>query len=255
MQNGVWRLGPTPPRELGPPRKPGLGTGADESVGDFLDAVASPAAEGMTCAGVYRVWGGLMARNLGGRKPDFGVASAIACQSKPFRPATVASLALIGLILAGCARSTTENASAIKRVSIFSSSSKHTSKQNSQPRISPPVSERASQSGISLPEPELLEHQAAPDCEFKSAAQADSEIARRAMKLDYEQQCYRQSEAILRARMERLQDAVGKTIESLKRRDRTSGSGAFMAPWGYRSAPRALSSLIDFREVRERFPT
>jgi hypothetical protein len=197
--------------------------------------------------------GGLMARNLGGRKPDFGVASAIACQSKPCRPAaTVASLALIGLILAGCARSTTENASAIKRVSISSSSSKH----NSQPRISPPVSERASQSGISLPEPELLEHQAAPDCEFKSAAQADSEIARRAMKLDYEQQCYRQSEAILRARMERLQDAVGKTIESLKRRDRTSGRGAFIGPWRYGRAPRVLTkSLIDFREVRERFPT
>jgi hypothetical protein len=199
---------------------------------------------------------GLMARNLGGDKPDFSAASAIAYRSKPRRPAaTVASLVLIGLILAGCARSTTENASAIKRVSLSSPSSKHTPKHNSQPRISPPVSERASQSGISLPEPELLEHQAAPDCEFKSAAQADSEIARRAMKLDYEQQCYRQSEAILRARMERLQDAVGKTIESLKRRDRTSGRGAFMAPRGYGIAPRALTSLIDFREVRERFPT
>jgi hypothetical protein len=196
-----------------------------------------------------------MARNLGGDKPDFSAASAIAYRSKPRRPATVASLVLIGLILAGCARSTTENASAIKRVSLSSPSSKHTSKHNSQPRISPPVSERASQLGISLPEPELLEHQAAPDCEFKSAAQADSEIGRRAMKLDYEQQCYRQSEAILRARMERLQDAVGKTIESLKRRDRTSGRGAFMAPWGYGIAPRALTFLIDFREVRERFPT
>jgi hypothetical protein len=75
---------------------------------------------------------------------------------------------------------------------------------------------------IGLPEPELLERQAAPDCEFKSDAQADNEAAARAMKLDYEEQCYRQSEFILRARMERLQDAVRKTIESLKPDDRSS---------------------------------
>jgi hypothetical protein len=69
---------------------------------------------------------------------------------------------------------------------------------------------------ISMPEAELLERPAAPDCEFKSDTPADSDAALRAMKLDYEQQCYRQSEFILRARMERLQDAVRKTIESSK---------------------------------------
>ena len=69
---------------------------------------------------------------------------------------------------------------------------------------------------VLMPESELLERPAAPDCEFKSDAQADSDAALRAMKLDYEQQCYRQSEFILRARMERLQDAVRKTVESLK---------------------------------------
>jgi hypothetical protein len=75
---------------------------------------------------------------------------------------------------------------------------------------------------IRLPEPELLEHQTAPDCEFKSDTQTDNEAAFRAMKLDYEQQCYRQSEYILRARMERLQDAVRKTIESLKSQEKAS---------------------------------
>jgi hypothetical protein len=75
---------------------------------------------------------------------------------------------------------------------------------------------------IPLPEPGLLERQPAPDCEFKADAPADGEVAVRAMKLDYEQQCYRQSEFILRARMERLQDAVRNTIESLKRQERTS---------------------------------
>jgi hypothetical protein len=80
----------------------------------------------------------------------------------------------------------------------------------------------APQPRIPLNDPDLLKRQAAPDCEFKSTVQADSELALRALKLDYEQQCYRQSESILRARMERLQDAANKTIESLSSRDRTS---------------------------------
>jgi hypothetical protein len=70
-----------------------------------------------------------------------------------------------------------------------------------------------------LPEAELLEHPTAPDCELKSAPEIDNPAALRAVKLDYEQQCYRQSEFILRARMERLQDAVRKTIESVKGQD------------------------------------
>jgi hypothetical protein len=72
---------------------------------------------------------------------------------------------------------------------------------------------------IPLPEAKLLEPPITPDCEFKSATEIDDAAALRAMKLDYEQQCYRQSELILRARMERLQDAVRKTIESVKGQD------------------------------------
>jgi hypothetical protein len=77
-------------------------------------------------------------------------------------------------------------------------------------------------SNIPLPEAELLEPPITPDCEFKSATEIDDATALRAMKLDYEQQCYRQSELILRARMERLQDAVRKTIESVKGQEGTS---------------------------------
>jgi hypothetical protein len=73
-----------------------------------------------------------------------------------------------------------------------------------------------------LPEAELLEPPITPDCEFKSATEIDDPAALRAMKLDYEQQCYRQSEFILRARMERLQDAVRKTIESVKGQEGSS---------------------------------
>jgi hypothetical protein len=80
-----------------------------------------------------------------------------------------------------------------------------------------PVFRLSSKSSISLPAPQLLERPAAPNCQFKSAAHADDDVALRTiMKLDYEQQCYRQSESILRARMEQLQDAVSKTIGSLK---------------------------------------
>jgi hypothetical protein len=71
-------------------------------------------------------------------------------------------------------------------------------------------------SHVTIPQADLLERPAAPDCEFKSDTQADNEAALRAMKLDYEAQCHRQSEFILRARMERLQDAVRSMIESLK---------------------------------------
>ena len=80
-----------------------------------------------------------------------------------------------------------------------------------------PNFQTASRSSILLPDPELLKRQSAPDCQFKSAPSADDDVTLRTiMRLDYEQQCYRQSESILRARMERLQDAIGKTIESLK---------------------------------------
>jgi hypothetical protein len=99
-----------------------------------------------------------------------------------------------------------------KRASTSKPSTYHASAQNS------PTS-------VSIPEPGLLEPRTAPDCEFKSAGQADSDTAVRLMKLDYEQQCYRQPEFILRARMERLQDAVKKTIESLNHGSREQSTG------------------------------
>jgi hypothetical protein len=66
---------------------------------------------------------------------------------------------------------------------------------------------------VPRPDPDLLGRPTAPDCELKSEIQGFEEAAVRTMKLDYERQCYRQSEFILRARMERLQEAVGRLIE------------------------------------------
>jgi hypothetical protein len=64
----------------------------------------------------------------------------------------------------------------------------------------------------------LLQAQPAPDCEFKDqpAGLSAAEVAR--MKLDYEQQCYRQAEMIARARLEKLQDSVGETLRAVRNR-------------------------------------
>ena len=161
-----------------------------------------------------------MIRNVAGHRPNFDAASALVYRSKPCRSvAATVSLALIGLILAGCAENTITNAPHTERVSRSTQSLEHTSKHASRhifKHAFKQAPEPASQRSIALPEPELLVHQAAPDCEFKSAVQTDNDLALRIIKLDYEQQCYRQSESILRARMERLQDAVSKAIQSLK---------------------------------------
>jgi len=160
-----------------------------------------------------------MIRNLAKHRPNVDATLALVYRSKPCRSvAAMACLALISLILAGCARSTITDAPETKRVSRSTQSLEHTSKQASKhifKHAFKQAPELASPRSIALPEPELLVHQAAPDCEFKSSVEADTD-ALRVIKLDYEQQCYRQSESILRARMERLQDAVSKAIQSLK---------------------------------------
>ena len=71
-------------------------------------------------------------------------------------------------------------------------------------------------STVSIREVDLLERPVAPDCEFKLSGQADSDVNLQLIKLDYESQCYRQSESILRARMERLQNDLKKNLNSSK---------------------------------------
>jgi hypothetical protein len=59
----------------------------------------------------------------------------------------------------------------------------------------------------------LLAPQAPPDCELKSAPSDVPAAEAARSKLDYEQQCYRQSEAIARSRLQLLQRAVDKMTE------------------------------------------
>jgi hypothetical protein len=75
--------------------------------------------------------------------------------------------------------------------------------------------EAKSRAAIPLPAAPLLSPQAEPSCEF----QAKDSNADERQKLDYERQCYRHSEMIVRNRLQLLQDSVDKTISAVKRNE------------------------------------
>jgi hypothetical protein len=72
---------------------------------------------------------------------------------------------------------------------------------------------RASAS-IPLPTRAQLHPQPEPDCDFKATPGTDER-----QKLDYERQCYRQAEGIVRNRLQRLQDSVEQTVKAVQARD------------------------------------
>ena len=61
---------------------------------------------------------------------------------------------------------------------------------------------------IPQPDQSQLEPQPAPDCAFKGPLSNPATAEEMRMKLDYEQQCYRHSEMIVRARLQQLQNSV-----------------------------------------------
>jgi hypothetical protein len=76
----------------------------------------------------------------------------------------------------------------------------------------------ASRSPIPLPDRALLERQGEPDCAFRGPLSNPSTAEETRMKLDYEQQCYRQAEFIVRARLNQLQDSVDETVRAASQR-------------------------------------
>jgi len=58
------------------------------------------------------------------------------------------------------------------------------------------------------PDRALLQPQAKPDCEFRGPFSDPMTTEEIRMKLDYEHQCYRQAESIVRARMQLLQEFI-----------------------------------------------
>jgi len=75
---------------------------------------------------------------------------------------------------------------------------------------------------IRLPDRALLQRQPEPDCAFRGPLSNPVTAEETRMKLDYEQQCYRQAEFIVRARLQQLQDSVGETIKTIRQDDPTS---------------------------------
>jgi hypothetical protein len=77
----------------------------------------------------------------------------------------------------------------------------------------------ASRDPIPLPERALLERQAEPDCAFRGPLSNPVTAEEARMKLDYESQCYRQAEFIVRERLQRLQDSVDETVRAVSQHE------------------------------------
>ena len=113
----------------------------------------------------------------------------------------IGAVALCALALGGCAThpAAQSNAKYIK----------HT-----KPVARAPVSRPE----IPLPDRALLQHQPEPDCGFRGTVSSPMTAEEILQKLDYEQQCYRQSESNVRGRLDALQDAVEDTIRAVETR-------------------------------------
>jgi hypothetical protein len=75
-----------------------------------------------------------------------------------------------------------------------------------------------SRAEIPLPDRTLLHRQPEPDCAFRGTVSNPITAEEILQKLDYEQQCYRQSESNARGRLHALQDAVDDTIRAVEGR-------------------------------------
>ena len=111
----------------------------------------------------------------------------------------VVAVALCAVALAGCATlpETQSNAKYVKHAKLTA--------RASIPRARIPLPDRA-----------LLQRQAEPDCTFRGTASSPMTAEEILQKLDYEQQCYRQSEMNVRGRLHALQDAVEETVRTVE---------------------------------------
>ncbi len=110
------------------------------------------------------------------------------------------------LVLGGCAPRTIADGSRISRTTDRAVHAKTvlksaTAKKMVRPRTKAP---------IPLADRSLLQPLPKPDCTFKGSVSNPITAEEMRMKLDYEQQCYRQSESIARERLQQLQDAVAR---------------------------------------------
>jgi hypothetical protein len=76
---------------------------------------------------------------------------------------------------------------------------------------------------VPRPDQSLLKPQPAPDCAFTGPLSNPPTAEETRMKLDYEQQCYRQSEMIVRSRLGQLQKSVEEVTKPANRRNLAEG--------------------------------
>ncbi len=72
-------------------------------------------------------------------------------------------------------------------------------------------------SAIPVPDEALLKRQPPPDCEMRTQPAGVGPTEVKLAVYDYERQCYRQVETVVRGRLDALQDAVDETLKALER--------------------------------------
>jgi hypothetical protein len=120
--------------------------------------------------------------------------------------AGIAVAALSAIVLAGCA---------IRPAMLAEAKAKPQVKIVKRKPASRMLTARAR---IPLPDRTLLQRQQEPDCSFRGTISSPMTVEELRQKLDYEQQCYRQSESNVRVRLHSLQDAVEDTIRAVEER-------------------------------------
>ena len=122
--------------------------------------------------------------------------------------AGIAAVALCTVVLGGCATRPATQAQAKVQAKAQAKHVKH----------KPATRMLITRARIPLPDRTMLQRQAEPDCTFRGTISIPITGEELRQKLDYEQQCYRQSESNVRVRLHTLQDAVGETIRAVEER-------------------------------------
>ena len=144
----------------------------------------------------------------------------------PLRFAGLVGATLCAAVLAGCATQQTIAGPRATSKALTSRASVSTGTVSARSNFTGSIPRTARSAGrnpaadvssIPLPGPALLERQPAPDCDYRSTPSGNAGEDTRA-RLDYQQQCYRQAEGIVRTRLDTLQDSVGETIRAVKGR-------------------------------------
>jgi len=130
--------------------------------------------------------------------------------------AGIVAVALCAVVLGGCATRPATQAQANVQAKVQAKA-----QGNVQAKIAkhkPASRMLAMRARIPLPDRTLLQRQPEPDCTFRGTISSPMTIEELRQKLDYEQQCYRQSESNVRLRLHDLQDAVEETIRAVEER-------------------------------------